>query len=97
LQAVERRLAERPSDPPPAEYLCIRQAAAFAGLSSTKIRREIKAGRLPASDAGTPRRSHYRIRRADLEAWMEKNKGGSRLPPRKDISDLVARYFGSDD
>jgi excisionase family DNA binding protein len=63
-----------------AEFLSIKQAATLASLSSTKIRREIKAGRLPASDVGTPAHPHYRIARLDLQAWMEMNRGGN-VPP----------------
>lgn len=90
------RAADREPSRPEAEYLSIKQAAAVAGLSSTKIRREIKAGRLPASDIGTPAHPHYRIARSDLQAWMEKNRGGSNVPlqPQRLKRKIKSRYFG---
>ncbi|OAI54976.1 hypothetical protein AYO44_13890 [Planctomycetaceae bacterium SCGC AG-212-F19] len=92
LQALDRQgsLAAGRAD---AEFISIKQAAGVAGLSATKIRREIKAGRLPASDVGTPRRSHYRIRKTDLQIWLETNKGGIGLPPKSELASLVNRYF----
>ena len=75
-------------------YFSIDQAAVVAGLSATKIRREVKAGRLAASDVGTPAHPHYRIAKSDLQAWMEGNKGGSGVPPRSELGALVNRYFG---
>jgi excisionase family DNA binding protein len=79
-----------------AEFLSIQQAAALTGLSATKIRREVKAGRLPASDAGTPAHPHYRIRKADLNAWLESSRGGRSVPPRVPIvrRKVKSRYFG---
>jgi excisionase family DNA binding protein len=76
LQSIARKLGEGQ-----AEYLSINQAATVAGLSATKIRREVKAGRLPASNTGTFSHAHYRIARTDLQAWMEQNRGGSQVPP----------------
>jgi excisionase family DNA binding protein len=78
-----------------AEYVSIQQAATLTGLSATKIRREVKAGRLPASDAGTPAHPHYRIRKADLNTWLESNRGGRSVPPRVPIvrQKIKSRYF----
>jgi excisionase family DNA binding protein len=69
----------------PSEYLSIKDAAKVVGLSQTKIRREVNAGRLSASDTGTAAHPHYRIARADLQAWMEKNKGGTEVPPKNPV------------
>jgi excisionase family DNA binding protein len=78
------------------EYLSIKDAAKVAGLSPTKIRREVKAGRLLASDTGTASHPHYRIARSDLQAWMEKNKGGTEAPPRNPVfkRKIKSRFFG---
>jgi hypothetical protein len=54
------------------------------------IRRAIVKQELPASKIG----SIWRIRRGDLNAWMEKAKGGSSIPPRSELTELVGRYFG---
>jgi excisionase family DNA binding protein len=90
------KLVTSQSEDEPSEYLSIQQAATFACLSATKIRREVKAGRLPASDVGTPAHPHYRIARADLQAWMETNRGGTNAPPRPQrIKRKVrSRHFG---
>lgn len=95
VDRIGRQLAQSDSGAD-AEYLSIRQAASLAGLSATKIRREIKAGRLLASDIGTARRSHYRIRKTDLQSWMETNKGGNRVPSKSELANLVNRYFPDD-
>ena len=81
---------------PASEYLSIKQAATVTGLSPTKIRREIKAGRLAASDTGTPAHPHYRIFKSDLQTWMERNRGGSNFPPRIPTQrrKVQSRYFG---
>jgi excisionase family DNA binding protein len=90
-QANDQKLNSAPN-----EYLSIKDAAVVAGLSPTKVRREIKAGRLPASDTGTDRHPHYRIARSDLQAWMEKNKGGTKAPPRNPVfkRKIKSRFFG---
>ena len=78
------------------EYLSIKQAAAHAGLSPTKIRREIKAGRLRACDTGTPAHPHYRISRSDFQTWIERHRGGAMSPPEVPVHKrkVRSRYFG---
>jgi excisionase family DNA binding protein len=78
------------------EYLSIKEAAAHAGLSPTKIRREIKAGRLPACDTGTLAHPHYRISRADFQTWIERHRGGAMSPPQVPVHKrkVMSRYFG---
>jgi excisionase family DNA binding protein len=90
-QPLEQKLNSVPS-----EYLSIKDAATVAGLSQTKIRQEVNAGRLPASDIGTDRHPHYRIARTDLQAWMEKNKGRAEAPPRNLVikRKVKSRFFG---
>jgi len=95
-RAADHRLAiDRSLSLVDPEYLSINQAAAVAGLSATTIRREIKAGRLPASDIGTPAHPHYRIAKADLQLWMEKNRGGNNIPPQPQRMKrkVQSRYF----
>jgi excisionase family DNA binding protein len=98
LRALDRKLAQTLDDrtDTPEEYLSIKRAAALAGLSPTKIRREIKAGRLLASNAGTPLRPLYRIQRTDLEHWLENKKGGNDVPPEVRVHKrkFKSRYFG---
>lgn len=85
--------SENRTDP---EYLSINQAAALASLSPSKVRREVKSGRLPASDVGTPDHPHYRIAKADLQAWLEKNRGGASAPPQPQRvrKKIQSRHFG---
>ena len=69
---------------PAADWLSISQAATTSSLSEKTIRRAIYAkGRdqLKAYDVGTPRRSTWRIRATDLDAWMSRNGGGIEIPP----------------
>lgn len=77
------------------EWLSIREAAKSAALSPTKIRREIKAGHLPASNAGSSSRPLYRIQKSDLHSWLDKRKGGTEVPPEVRITKrrIKSRYF----
>lgn len=73
-----------------AEYLSIGEAALLTGLSYSMIRRAILAHELSASKVG----SVWRIRRTDLDGWMEKAKGGTRLvPPHSQLKDLIERHL----
>jgi excisionase family DNA binding protein len=91
LQSIERKLGQGQ-----VEYLSIKEVASFAGLSPSKIRREIKAGRLAAYDTGTPSHPHYRIAKTDLLSWLEKNKGGRNVPPEVPIQKrkIKSWFFG---
>jgi excisionase family DNA binding protein len=82
--------------PLPSEYLSIKEASALSAISRTKLYREIRAGRLPASNVGSSRHPHYRIARADLAQWLEKQKGGDRSPPEVPIHrrKIKSRFFG---
>jgi excisionase family DNA binding protein len=92
LYAMLRR---RPAAPD-TDVLTIKQAARFTTLSPTKIRREIKASRLPASNAGSDARPLYRIQKSDLLAWLEKKKCGMLLPPSAPVFKrrIRSRHFG---
>ena len=59
-----------PQQPQPAEFLSAKQAAEIIGLHEKVIRRAIDDGELPASKV----RSRIKIRRADLEKWIETNR-----------------------
>jgi len=93
---IEAKPSVASSADPPREYLSIKEAAALSGLSGTTIRRAVQAGRLPASDTGTPHHPHYRISKANFAAWMEKNKGGRVPPPKVQVHKrkLKSRFFG---
>lgn len=76
------------------EYVSVKQAARFASLSESSIRRAIVGGSLPAANKGTEKRPLWRIARTDLIAWMELAKGGSlKLPPRTELKDLIRRHL----
>lgn len=45
------------------------ETAALLRVGTDLIRREIRAGTLPAENYGTPQRPVYRIHRAQLDAW----------------------------
>jgi excisionase family DNA binding protein len=82
---------ESPEQAP--DYLSIPQAAAHANLSPSKIRREIKAGRLPAANKSSKRRPLYRIAKTELDDWMRQE--GASVPPKSVLKPLVDRYFPS--
>jgi excisionase family DNA binding protein len=77
------------------EWLSIRQAAAVTGLSDTHVRRAVKKGELPASNAGTTGHPIWRIARLDLAQWMERRKGetAAAVPPKSELSDLIERHL----
>jgi excisionase family DNA binding protein len=60
------------------EYLTVQQVAAELQLSLETVRRLIRSGALRAASLETPPgRGGYRIRRADLEAFVEsRTRGG---------------------
>lgn len=58
--------------------LTVPELAAIANMHPLTIRRAIAAGELPAASNG--RKGHYRITRADANAWW-KARGGSGLFP----------------
>lgn len=99
LEVIAAKLAAMLAKLLPSATSClsIQQAAEAASLSPTKIRREIKSGRLPASNAGSSLRPLYRIQRSDLLAWLEENKkGGIDVPPKPLVfkRKIKSRYFG---
>jgi excisionase family DNA binding protein len=55
--------------------LTVPEIAQAVGLHPITVRREIRAGRLRAASAGG--KGHYRISRADVEAWWRGRGGGS--------------------
>ena len=78
------------------EWLSISQTAAATGLSESHVRRAVRSGRLPASNAGTPDRPAWRIARADLADWMRRRMGGNRVPPIAGTISVgkKSRHFG---
>lgn len=65
-----------------AKWYSIEEAASLAGRSVSTMRRDIKAGTLPAHviDRGR-RRPSYRIRRADLKAYIQAGRAEQPDPP----------------
>jgi excisionase family DNA binding protein len=71
IRALARALAEELRGPAADEWTPL----AGCGVSVRTLRAAIKAGELPASKVGR----EYRVRRADLTAWMT----GRRVEPRQ--------------
>jgi excisionase family DNA binding protein len=64
------------------KWYSIEEAASLAGRSVSTIRRDIKAGTLPAHAIGRGRRRpSYRIRRADLKAYIQAGRAEQPDPP----------------
>lgn len=94
LTRIEDKLdavIEQPACEP--DYCSIKQAAKITGLSDSHMRRAIRSGELPASNAGTQFRPAWRIARKDLDDWLEKKKGGHSVPPRSKLKELVNRHL----
>lgn len=51
--------------------LNVRQVGEELGISDYTVQKLIQSGLLAAMDIGTGRRSHFRIKRADLDAYVE--------------------------
>lgn len=51
--------------------LNVRQVGEELGISDFTVQKLIQSGQLAALDIGTGRRSHFRIKRADLDAYVE--------------------------
>lgn len=90
LDAIEERLAQP-------EFYSIKQAAAVVGVSPDHIRRAVVAGSLACSNVGTLGRPTYRIARADLLAWVERQKAGPLPTRRKSRAVPVSRHHGRSD
>lgn len=92
-EKLESLLKDRPNGSIAAEYVSIKQGAKMTELSESHIRRAVRSGELPASNAGTRWHPVWRIARTDLAAWMEKKKGGINVPPRPNLKELVSRHL----
>lgn len=57
------------------------EAARLAGVDSRTITRLCVSGELPAARLGA--RGHWKIRRADLEAYIKHNRGNDKEVPQK--------------
>jgi hypothetical protein len=77
-----------------AGWLSIEHAATYCDCSYDHIKRAIDHGDLLPSDIGNGEvKAAHRIARSDLDAWMERNKGGKQLPPRSELKDKMSRYL----
>jgi hypothetical protein len=77
------------------DYVSIKRAAGIMNLSATKIRREILAGRLAASNVGSRGRPLYRILKSDLLKWVQADRGIARPQIRRLYRRKVrSRFFG---
>jgi excisionase family DNA binding protein len=75
------------------EYLSIKRAALLTDLSYDHIRRAVESGELPASNKGNGQKWVWRIARADLDRWMQKDQGGKHVPPRSELKQKMARHL----
>jgi excisionase family DNA binding protein len=92
LRGIDQKLAVLVEQTQPlTEYLTVRGAATHAGLSPGKIYRAIKANRLRASNVGSPRRATWRIKKSDLDAWMNGHEGGGPAPPEVPVFERQTR------
>jgi excisionase family DNA binding protein len=77
-----------------AGWLTVEHAALFCDCSYDHIYRAVERGELPASDIGNGgKKAAYRISRSDLNAWLERNKGGKQVPPRSELKEKKSRYL----
>lgn len=80
------------------EYLSLKDAAVYCGLSKNHLRSQIQMGLLPASDIGTPAKPNYRLSRTNLDKFMkDRETGPVRLPTsslRPDKIIPVSKHFG---
>lgn len=96
LERIEAKLDAQGAGPglvAQADYLSIKEAAGVTRLSYSHVRRAVLAGELPASNVGSESHAIYRIARSDLATWMNTKKGGSRLPPKSTLKELVKRHL----
>jgi len=89
--AVVRRLLPyfkgEPADGP--EYLTLRGAAEMTGLSYDYVYDAVRRGDLPAAKKGRT----WRVRAADVRAWMDRDRNGQPLPSRSDLREKVSRLM----
>jgi excisionase family DNA binding protein len=90
---LDSLLENQPAESIAADYVSIKQAAKITELSGSHIRRAVRSGELPASNAGTRQHPVWRIARTDLAGWMEKKKGGHNVPPKPKLKELVNRHL----
>jgi len=62
------------------EWLSPQQVSRELAIHINSVYRWIKSRELPAYDLGTEGKRYYRVRRSDLEAWLEA-KTNQRLSP----------------
>ena len=66
----------------------------FCDCHYDTIYRAVTRGDLPAANLGVgEKKATYRVSRVDLNRWMEKTKGGSKLPPRSDLAAKVKNHL----
>lgn len=76
-----------------ADWLTIEHAAIVCDCSYDHIYRAVERGDLLASDIGNgEKKTAHRIARSDLNAWMERKRGG-RILPRSELKEKVNRYL----
>ena len=94
LAPLLTKFTEMASAQPP-DYLSIKQAATLGDLSYDHVKRAVEdpVNCRPANKGNGKKCASLRISRPDFDRWMQKNKGGKDLPPRKDLKEKVSRYF----
>lgn len=71
------------------ERFGIAEAVRYSGCSDSTLRRAIRAGVLPAIKVGLgdPQHRRIKIRRVDLESWLERQR--YEPPTRKIVDEIV--------
>jgi excisionase family DNA binding protein len=92
-EKLDRTLSELHAERREIEYVSLKRAATLTGLSYSHVRRAVLTGELPASNVATASHPLYRIARTDLASWMEAKKGGSKVPPKAALNDLIDRHL----
>lgn len=67
-----------PSSPKQRRLYTTKQAAVYLGVSERTLWTMANSGEIPSVRFGSGRRQSVRFDVADLDAWIEKHKGGRR-------------------
>lgn len=67
------------------KYLTLEQASKRTNLSKSTLRRAISSQKLRAVNLGSSRKALYRIKKTDLDAFMETNLGESSPLPEEPV------------
>lgn len=87
IDIIVEKLAKKLTDnlksliPVKPEYLSVKDAATYCGMSVDHLREQINMGEIPATNIGSPDRATYRISLTNLEEFMKRKEAGALCPP----------------